>query len=328
MKRIADVRLLKSHQFPEDAGPLAHPVRPDTYREINNFYTATVYEKGAEVVRMLKTLLGPEEFRSGMDLYFERHDGEAATIEDFLACFADASGTDLTHFARWYAQAGTPTVSVSGEWNAAAQTYRLDISQHTAPTPGQPDKAPMVIPLRVGLVGPDGRDMALSAPDGGNGPEGVLVLTEARQSFTFRGVSERPVPSLNRGFSAPVTLKSGLSSDDLLFLARHDADPLGGQPLRRGARRWRWRIWWDATRRRARRPPPAAPAALIERARLGAVRPGARSGLHRPGAHRALRERHRPRDRRRCRSRRGAQGAHRPAQGARPRLGAGAGRRL
>jgi aminopeptidase N len=225
VKRIADVRLLKSHQFPEDAGPLAHPVRPDTYREINNFYTATVYEKGAEVVRMLKTLLGPEEFRSGMDLYFERHDGEAATIEDFLACFADASGTDLTHFARWYQQAGTPTVSVSGEWNAAAQTYRLDISQHTAPTPGQPDKVPMVIPLRVGLVGPDGRDMALRAPDGGNGPEGVLVLTEARQSFTFRGVSERPVPSLNRGFSAPVTLKSGLSSDDLLFLARHDADP-------------------------------------------------------------------------------------------------------
>jgi aminopeptidase N len=266
VKRIADVRLLKSHQFPEDAGPLAHPVRPDTYREINNFYTATVYEKGAEVVRMLKTLLGPEEFRSGMDLYFERHDGQAATIEDFLACFADAAGADLTQFARWYAQAGTPTVSVAGEWDEVAQTYRLDISQHIAPTPGQPDKLPMVIPLRLGLIGPNGRDMPVGAPDGGNARDGVLVLSEPRQSFTFAGVTERPVPSLNRGFSAPVALKTGLSSEDLLFLARHDADPFNRFDA---AQTLALAHLVEATEAARAGRAPAAPAALINA--LGSV---------------------------------------------------------
>ncbi|MDF2996313.1 MAG: pepN [Xanthobacteraceae bacterium] len=266
VKRIADVRLLKSHQFPEDAGPLAHPVRPDTYREINNFYTATVYEKGAEVVRMLKTLLGPEEFRSGMDLYFERHDGQAATIEDFLACFADAAGADLTQFARWYAQAGTPTVSVAGEWDEVAQTYRLDISQHIAPTPGQPDKLPMVIPLRIGLIGPNGRDMPVGAPDGGNARDGVLVLSEPRQSFTFAGVTERPVPSLNRGFSAPVALKTGLSSEDLLFLARHDADPFNRFDA---AQTLALAHLVEATEAARAGRAPAAPAALINA--LGSV---------------------------------------------------------
>ncbi|QFR31750.1 aminopeptidase N [Ancylobacter sp. TS-1] len=225
VKRIADVRLLKSHQFPEDAGPLAHPVRPDTYREINNFYTATVYEKGAEVVRMLKTLLGEDGFRTGMDLYFERHDGDAATVEDFLACFADATGTDLTQFALWYAQSGTPRLAVSGHWDEAARSFRLDVQQTLAPTPGQDVKQPMVIPLALGLVGPDGRDLPMRLDDGTNAERGVLMVTQARQSFVFRDVAQRPVPSLNRGFSAPVKLASNLTTDDLVFLARHDADP-------------------------------------------------------------------------------------------------------
>ncbi|MDQ0509776.1 aminopeptidase N [Ancylobacter amanitiformis] len=225
VKRIADVRLLKSHQFAEDAGPLAHPVRPSTYREINNFYTATVYEKGAEVVRMLRTLLGEEGFRAGMDLYFDRHDGDAATVEDFLACFADANGIDLTQFARWYAQSGTPELDVHGSWDAATRSYRLDIAQHLPPTPGQDDKAPMVIPLALGLVGPDGEDLPLVLDDGANAERGVLVVSQPRQSFVFREVATRPVASLNRGFSAPVKLTSNLSTDDLVFLARRDSDP-------------------------------------------------------------------------------------------------------
>ncbi len=225
VKRIADVRLLKSHQFPEDAGPLAHPVRPQVYREINNFYTATVYEKGAEVVRMLKTLLGEEGFRAGMDLYFDRHDGDAATVEDFLACFADANGVDLTRFALWYAQSGTPKLSVSGQWDEAERSFRLDVAQTLAPTPGQHEKQPMVIPLAVGLVGPDGNDLPLTLDDGTNAERGVLLITEPKQSFVFRDVDARPVPSLNRGFSAPVKLTSDISTAELVFLARHDADP-------------------------------------------------------------------------------------------------------
>lgn len=225
VKRISDVRLLKSHQFPEDAGPLAHPVRPSTYREINNFYTATVYEKGAEVVRMLKTLLGAEGFRAGMDLYLDRHDGDAATVEDFLACFADANGVDLTQFALWYAQSGTPHLAVTGQWDEAARTFRLDVAQTLAPTPGQSDKQPMVIPLALGLVGPDGADMPMHLDDGTNAERGVLLVTQPRQSFVFRDIAARPVASLNRGFSAPVRLTSDLSTADLLFLARHDSDP-------------------------------------------------------------------------------------------------------
>ncbi|WP_029354056.1 aminopeptidase N [Bosea sp. 117] len=266
VKRIADVRLLKSHQFPEDGGPLAHPVRPQTYREINNFYTATVYEKGAEVVRMLKTLLGPESFRAGMDLYFERHDGDAATIEDFLACFADATGTDLTQFALWYAQAGTPLVTASGEWDRQARTYRLDLAQAVPPTPGQPTKLPLVIPLAFGLLGADGHDMKVLPPDGGNAAHGVLVLNEARQSFLFRNVEERPVPSLNRGFSAPVKLGTDLSTDDLLFLARHDRDPFNRFEAAQTLAMAHLVAATGATRE-AR--PSAAPAALIEA--LGSV---------------------------------------------------------
>ncbi|MFG1264339.1 MULTISPECIES: aminopeptidase N [Xanthobacter] len=224
VKRIADVRALKAAQFTEDQGPLAHPVRPETYREINNFYTATVYEKGAEVVRMLKTLLGEAGFRAGMDLYFERHDGEAATIEDFVASFADATGRDLSQFALWYAQSGTPVLTVSGAWDAEAGTYRLDVAQEVPPTPGQPTKKPMLIPLALGLVGPDGRDQPLAL---GNVPveNGVVEVSEARQSFLFTGLDARPVPSLNRGFSAPVNLVSDLTEADRVFLAAHDADP-------------------------------------------------------------------------------------------------------
>jgi aminopeptidase N len=225
VKRISDVRLLRAHQFVEDAGPLAHPVRPVVYREINNFYTATVYEKGAEVVRMLKTLLGPAGFRAGMDLYFTRHDGEAATVEQFIQCFADANGTDLTQFMRWYAQSGTPEVVVSADYDAQAQTFRVEAAQATPPTPGQPVKEPMVIPLAVGLVGPDGRDMSLSLEDGRPVVRGVLTLAQQAQAFTFTGVAERPVLSLNRGFSAPIKVTSNVSGADLAFLAANDSDP-------------------------------------------------------------------------------------------------------
>src|SRR5204863_1872659 len=178
VKRIADVRLLRAHQFVEDAGPLAHPVRPTQYSEINNFYTATVYEKGAEVVRMLKGLLGPENFRKGLDLYFSRHDGEAATVEQFVQCFADVAGANLTQFMLWYSQAGTPEIVTCGSYNADAKTYRLDLSQTIPATPGQPSKAPMVIPLAIGLVGRDGRDLPLNLVDGRTIERSVLTLTK------------------------------------------------------------------------------------------------------------------------------------------------------
>ena len=178
VERISDVRGLRAHQFIEDAGPLAHPVRPRLYHEINNFYTATVYEKGAEVVRMLKTLLGPETFRQGMDLYFTRHDGEAATIEQFVQCFADVSRADLAQFMLWYSQAGTPELIATGSYDADAKTYRLDVAQTVPPTPGQPTKEAMVIPLAIGLVGRNGRDLPLKLRDGRTIERGVLTLTE------------------------------------------------------------------------------------------------------------------------------------------------------
>jgi aminopeptidase N len=225
VKRIADVRILRAQQFVEDAGPLAHPVRPSLYHEINNFYTATVYEKGAEIVRMLKVLIGPDDFRKGMDLYFERHDGHAATIEEFIACFAEASGRDLGQFMLWYRQAGTPQVAVNGKWHAKARSYRLDLAQAVPPTPGQPDKEPMVIPLVLGLLGQDGREMPLTARDGSKVDRGVVVLDSASKSFTFTAIEKRPVLSLNRGFSAPVKLVPAPEADDLRVLAAHDADP-------------------------------------------------------------------------------------------------------
>ena len=224
VERISDVRGLRAHQFMEDAGPLAHPVRPRLYHEINNFYTATVYEKGAEVVRMLKTLLGPETFRQGMDLYFTRHDGEAATIEQFVQCFADVSRADLAQFMLWYSQAGTPELVATGGYDADAKTYRLDVAQTVPPTPGQPTKEPMAIPLAIGLVGRDGRDLPLKLRDGRTIERGVLTLTKPAETFVFGDIGEPPVPSLNRGFSAPIKLIANLSADDLRFLAAHDAD--------------------------------------------------------------------------------------------------------
>ncbi len=224
VKRIADVRALRGHQFVEDAGPLAHPVRPEAYREISNFYTATIYEKGAEVVRMLKTLLGPDKFRAGMDLYFERHDGHAATVDEFVACFADAAGYDLTQFMRWYRQAGTPELVVQANHDSGAKTCTLEITQMLPPTPGQPVKEPMVIPLAIGFLGPDGRDRPVTLAGGPAVERGVITLTQAKQTFVFTGLDQRPVMSLNRGFSAPVKLTANLRDGDLAFLAAHDSD--------------------------------------------------------------------------------------------------------
>ncbi len=225
VERISDVRGLRAHQFVEDAGPLAHPVRPEVYREINNFYTSTVYEKGSEVVRMIRTLLGPATFRNGMDLYFTRHDGQAATIEQFVQCFADVSRRDFfPQFMRWYSQAGTPDVKVVPHYDPRGKTYRLDITQTVPSTPGQPKKQPMVIPLALGLVGKNSGDLPLVL-NGEPLDRGVLELTQPSQSFLFTDVAERPVPSLNRGFAAPIKLALPLEPDDLRFLAAHDSDP-------------------------------------------------------------------------------------------------------
>ncbi|HTQ84171.1 MAG TPA: aminopeptidase N, partial [Pseudolabrys sp.] len=224
VERIGDVRGLRATQFIEDAGPLAHPVRPETYKEINNFYTTTIYEKCAEVVRMVATLIGEERFRAGMDLYFERHDGEAATVEQFIQCFADASGRDFSQFMRWYSQAGTPEVTVRTRHDAARKTFTVECTQQLAPTPGQPEKLPMVIPLAMGLVGRDGRDLPLSLASG-KAERGVLVLTEPMQSFEFTGLAEMPVLSINRNFSAPVKIRTEISVGDYAFLAAHDSDP-------------------------------------------------------------------------------------------------------
>jgi aminopeptidase N len=225
VKRIADVRALRGHQFVEDAGPLAHAVRPEVYREISNFYTSTVYEKGAEVVRMLKTLLGPERFRASMDLYFTRHDGRAATVDDFVACFAAAANYDLTQFMLWYRQAGTPEIVVRGSHDAGAKTYALEVSQTVPPTPGQPVKEPMTIPIAIGFLGPDGNELEVALADGSKLANGVLTLAKAKERFVFAGLPERPVVSLNRGFSAPVKLTANLRDGDLALLAAHDTDP-------------------------------------------------------------------------------------------------------
>ncbi len=232
VKRISDVRLLKSHQFPEDAGPLAHPVRPNKYSEINNFYTATIYEKGAEIIRMLKSLIGPDDFARGLTLYFDRHDGDAATMEDFIRCFEDTIGASLAHFMLWYHQSGTPQLTVKRSYDAASRTFSLTVSQSCPPTPGQPTKEPMVIPLAIGLVGPDGYDMvptaiygARLAPVGPGSTTQMLVIEQPVQEIIFSGIDAQPVPSLLRGFSAPVRLDADLSIEEQLFLLAHDTDP-------------------------------------------------------------------------------------------------------
>jgi aminopeptidase N len=228
VERIAAVDYLRREQFPEDAGPMAHNVRPDEYLEINNFYTSTVYEKGAEVIRMQHTLLGADRFRRGMDLYFERYDGMAVTCDEFAQAMQDASAVDLAQFKRWYAQAGTPVLSVRGSYDAAARTYTLDIAQRTPPTPGQAAKLPFHVPFAVGLVDTDGRDIPLRL-DGEAAPVGttrVLDVREERQAFRFAGIERRPVPSLLRGFSAPAIVEFGYPDEDLAFLAAHDSDPV------------------------------------------------------------------------------------------------------
>ncbi|WP_136659181.1 aminopeptidase N [Nitratireductor sp. XY-223] len=225
VKRIAEVRLLKAHQFPEDSGPLAHPVRPVRYSEINNFYTATVYEKGSEVVRMLATILGAEDFKRGLDLYFTRHDGDAATIEDFLACFEDANGTDLSQFSVWYHQAGTPVLSIASRFDASAKKLTVDIEQSVPPTPGEDGKKQMHIPLRFGLFDPDGKEIAAHSVAGIDVSGDVMHVRERSHCVVFEDIGARPSLSLNRSFSAPINIRYEQSSSDLAHLARFETDP-------------------------------------------------------------------------------------------------------
>ena len=218
VKRIEDVLQLRARQFREDGGPLAHPVRPESFIEINNFYTATVYEKGAEVIGMLKRLVGDAGYAKALDLYFDRHDGQAATIEDWLAVFEDATGRDLAQFKRWYSEAGTPLISVAEDWQPAERggTYRLTLTQTNPPTPGQPDKGAKVIPVAVGLLNPNGDEVV---------PTRVLELTEPSQTFAFADLAVRPIPSILRGFSAPVVLQRDVPAAERAFLLAHDTDP-------------------------------------------------------------------------------------------------------
>ena len=238
VKRIEDVRVLRTAQFPEDAGPMSHPVRPDSYVEISNFYTVTIYEKGAEVVRMMQTLVGREGFARGMTLYFERHDGHAVTCDDFAQAIADANPQSelarlLPQFKRWYSQAGTPKVSAHGAYDAAAATYALTLEQSCAPSAGQSGQEPFVIPLGLGLLGADGKDLPLqlAVPAGGQSEltavDGTLliVLTQPTETFVFTGISAEPVPSILRGFTAPVVLEFDYSDEQLLHLLEHDSDP-------------------------------------------------------------------------------------------------------
>ncbi len=221
VRRIENIRLLRQHQFPEDAGPTAHPVRPASYEEMNNFYTMTVYEKGAEVVRMYHTLLGEEGFQKGMKLYFQRHDGQAVTCDDFRAAMADANGINLDQFALWYSQAGTPVLEAEGRLKN--NIFELTIKQTVPPTPDMADKQPMMIPVKIGLLNRNGEAVAFDY-QGKRATEAVLLLTEAEQTFPLEGVTEAVVPSLLRGFSAPVHLNYPYSDDDLLLLLAHDSD--------------------------------------------------------------------------------------------------------
>jgi aminopeptidase N len=226
VKRIGDVRSLRAMQFPEDDGPLAHPVRPDSYIRIDNFYTPTVYNKGAELVRMIHTLVGRDAFRRGMDLYIGRHDNHAVTIEDFVAAMQDASGVDLGRFKRWYEQAGTPEITVEGRWDKKTKSYELGITQKVPATPGQPEKLPMLIPLAMGLLGPDGAELLTRLEEETESRKGtrVITLTESRETFRFVDVPASPVPSLLRGFSAPVKLKDA-PLEWLKFLAINELEP-------------------------------------------------------------------------------------------------------
>ena len=226
VKRIQDVAYLRTHQFAEDAGPMAHAVRPESFIEISNFYTLTVYEKGSQVVRMIHTLLGAEGFRKGSDLYFERHDGQAVTCDDFIKAMEDANGADLSQFKRWYSQAGTPRLAVSEHYDAGQKTYSLTFAQSCPATPDKVEKLPFVIPVELGLLSAQGAEMPLqlAGEPAAAGTSRVLSVTQAEQTFTFVGVNEQPLPSLLRGFSAPVKLHFGYSRDQLMFLMQHDSD--------------------------------------------------------------------------------------------------------
>jgi aminopeptidase N len=217
VQRIDDVRILRNFQFREDSGPMAHPVRPDSYVEINNFYTVTVYNKGAEVVRMMHTLLGAENFRKGMDLYFARHDGQAVTCDDFVAAMADASAVNLDHFKLWHSQSGTPLLRVEENWNKREGEYTLTIRQSCPPTPGQENKRPFHIPVAFGLLDPSGKDIPL--------PSNMLQLQEEEETFVFQGIREQPVLSFLRGYTSPVKLETGQGREQLAFLMGHDSDP-------------------------------------------------------------------------------------------------------
>ena len=214
VKRIHDAIDLRARQFPEDNGPLSHPVRPESFQEINNFYTSTVYEKGAEVIGMLKRLVGDDAYAKALDLYFKRHDGQACTIEDWLKVFEDTTGRDLSQFKRWYSQSGTPRVFVSDDW--VDGTYTLTLNQKTDPTPGQSEKLPQVIPVAVGLLNDNGDEVRATE---------VLEFTEAEQSFTFSGLAAKPTPSILREFSAPVILEQDQTDAVRAFLLAHDTDP-------------------------------------------------------------------------------------------------------
>ncbi|WP_404939713.1 aminopeptidase N [Pseudomonas sp. JDS08PS003] len=226
VKRIQDVAYLRTHQFAEDGGPMAHAVRPESFIEISNFYTLTVYEKGSEVVGMIHTLLGAEGFRKGSDLYFERHDGQAVTCDDFVKAMEDANGVDLTQFKRWYSQAGTPRLVVSESYDAAAKTYSLTFRQSCPQTPDKVEKLPFVIPVELGLLDSKGAGIALrlSGENAAQGTSRVISVTEAEQTFTFVDIAEHPLPSLLRGFSAPVKLSFPYNRDQLMFLMQHDSD--------------------------------------------------------------------------------------------------------
>jgi aminopeptidase N len=236
VKRIEDVRVLRQAQYPEDAGPMAHPIRPDSYVEINNFYTVTVYEKGAEVVRMYQSLFGQQGFRNGMDLYFSRHDGQAVTCDDFRAAMADANQCDLTQFERWYSQSGTPLITAEGSYDSSEKSYTLRLVQSCEPSKEQPIKLPFHIPFAIGLLDTSGKNIVLDLErppknrpltEKNRGQTGTLILElkEQAETFKFLNVHSRPVPSMLRNFSAPVRLKFDYTNADLAFLMAHDTDP-------------------------------------------------------------------------------------------------------
>ncbi len=271
VQRIDDVETLRSMQYPEDGGPLAHPVRPDSYIEINNFYTTTVYEKGAEVVRMQHTLLGPEQYRAATDLYFSLYDGQAVTCDDFVQCMADASGQDMTQFKLWYSLAGTPEVTAQTHYDATAKRLTLTLSQHCPDTPNQTDKPPMFIPVAVGLLGPNGNDLIGTQ---------VLPLKDRSENFIFDNIPSRPVPSLLRNFSAPVRMTTDLSEDDLRFLMVHDSDGFN-----------RWEAAQTLSLRLINRmldAAEAAHAAVVDHAYLDSVTALCEQALDNPAADRAL----------------------------------------